>query len=312
MNYDAQADYERRPLINQLRRDTEEYLQRNISQFVKRGEQMLICLPSSEPGSLGAMLCDAVLRCGAIPEVWGPDLRWKGLLRQAFSRKIKAIAGPPLILLGLTKLSKAMGTPLSVRNVLLTGYPASDWMIEGIVSGLDCKIWGCFGPGLDGIVSGFSCGKSRGVHIRDDLFCFEIVDGEGAALPEGMMGNIALCPLNGNGPRRIMREYARLDSTACTCGCTSPRLMDIGPGYGVDTTLYALGESFHKWSSILDCKLQKGPYGLELELVTFPGEQLPKLPSCAKRVIRNWDPEIDEPFDLIPEWRNLYISPENH
>lgn len=301
-----------RPMLEQLRQDTLCYLEEQLQKFLKRGERMLICFPNPEPGSLGAILSDAVTRAGGIPEIWGPDLRWKGLLRQAFSRQIKAIAGPPLILLGLTKLSRAMGTPLSVRNVLLTGYPASDWMIDGIVGGLDCRIWGCFGPGLDGIVSGFSCGKSKGVHIRDDVFKFEIVDGNGDPLPEGMFGNIALTPLAGNGERRIMREHARLDSTACTCGCQSPRLMDIGPGYGADLTLHSLGESFHKWTSVLDCSVKKGEYGLELELVTFPGEQLPKLPSCAKRVIRNWDPEIDEPFATIPEWRNLYISQENH
>jgi hypothetical protein len=299
-------------MLELLRKDAVEYLQQNMSKFLKRGEQMLICFPNPEPGSLGAALCDAVTRCGGIPELWGPDLRWKGLLRQAFSRKIKAIAGPPLILLGLTKLARAMGTPLSVRNVLLTGYPATDWMLEGIISGLDCQIWGCFGPGLDGVVSGFSCGKSKGVHIRNDIFRFEIVDQDGRPLPEGMMGNIALTPVSGRGERRIMREHARIDSTACTCGCTSPRLMDIGPGYGVDTTLYTLAESFHKWTSILDCRLEKGEYGLELELVIFPGEQLPKLPTCAKRVIRNWDPEIDEPLAVIPDWRKLYISQENH
>lgn len=296
-----------RPLIEELRENSVKYLEPQLRRFLKHGERMLICLPNEDKGSLGDLLCDAVIRVGGIPEVWGPDLRWKGLLRQAFSRHIKAIAGPPLILLGLTKLARAMGTPLSVRNVLLTAYPASDWMIDGIVSGLDCNIWGCFGPGLDGIVSGFSCGRSKGVHIRDDVFRFEIVDGEGNPLPEGMFGNIALTPLSGGGKRRIMREHARLDSTACTCGCVSPRLMDIGPGYGVDSALYTLGESLHKWTSILDCKITKGEYGLELEILTFPGEQLPPLPSCARQVIRNWDPEVDEPFSLIPEWRNLYI-----
>ena len=301
-----------RPLMDSLREQTAQYLREHIAKFLKQGERMLICLPESGPDSLREMLADAVTQIGGIPVLWGPDLRWKTLLRQAFNRKIKAIAGPPLILLGLTKLARAMGTPLSVRNVLLTGYPASDWMIDGIVSGLDCKIWGCFGPGLDGIVSGFSCGKSKGVHLRDDILTFEILDGDGNPLPEGMFGNIALTPRNGRGERRVMREHARLDSTACTCGCTSPRLMDIGPGYKADSTLFTLGESLHKWTSILDCSVRKGPYGLEIELVTFPGEQLPKLPTCAKRVIRNWDPDLDEPLAVIPDWRNLYISAEKH
>ena len=307
MAHNSYLNTDDKPLLSVLREGTVDYLVHNIRKFLKRGERMLVCLPDQTPGNLGAMLCEAIESVGGIAEVWGPDLRWKGLLRQAFSRQIKAVAGPPLIILGLTKLARSMGTPLSIRNVLLTAYPASNWMIDGIVAGLDCNIWGCFGPGLDGIVSGFSCGHSKGIHIRDDVFKFEIVDCDDNSLPEGMLGNIALTPLTG-GQRRIMRELARLDSTACTCGCTAPRLMDIGPGHEIDSTLYSLGESFHKWTSILDCRIEKGDYGLELELVIFPGEQLPRLPSCAKRVIRNWDPEVDEPFALIPSWRNPYIN----
>ena len=58
-----------------------------------------------------------------------------------------------------------------------------------------------------------------------------------------------------------------------------------------------LYQELHSWTSILDCKVNKGSYGLELELVVFPGEKLPKLPTCAKLVIRPWDPDTDIPLD---------------
>jgi len=60
--------------------------------------------------------------------------------------------------------------------------------------------------------------------------------------------------------------------------------------------LSELGESLHYWSSILDCRMEKTEYGLELELVVFPGEKLPKLPTTAKLVVRPFNPETDEPF----------------
>lgn len=53
-----------------------------------------------------------------------------------------------------------------------------------------------------------------------------------------------------------------------------------------------------RWTSILDCRVEKTAAGLELELVVFPGERLPKLPSCARLVVRNWDPDRDVPFAL--------------
>ena len=51
----------------------------------------------------------------------------------------------------------------------------------------------------------------------------------------------------------------------------------------------------------MDCRLNKGECGLEVEMIVFPGEKLPKLPNAAKRVIRPWDPETDEPFWYIPQ-----------
>ena len=64
-----------------------------------------------------------------------------------------------------------------------------------------------------------------------------------------------------------------------------------------------LGQQLQSWTSILDCRLNKGEYGLEIEIVTFPGEKLPKLPSAAKLVVRPWDSDTDEPFWYVPTLR---------
>lgn len=62
--------------------------------------------------------------------------------------------------------------------------------------------------------------------------------------------------------------------------------------------LYELFSQLHSWTSVLDVLLHKSSCGLEMELVVFPGQKLPTLPNCAKRLIKAWDPEQDEPFDL--------------
>ena len=38
----------------------------------------------------------------------------------------------------------------------------------------------------------------------------------------------------------------------------------------------------------------------EMEIVELPGGRLPKLPTAAKRCIRAFDPESDEPFPYDP------------
>lgn len=255
----------------------------------------MLCFWSGEKGSLGWLFEQAVLRCEAIPVVWGPDRLWSTLLRQAFSNKTSAIIGPPLILLGLTKLIRHSGVPLYVRRVITAAYPCPDWMIEGIVEGFDCEAGGCFTLGESGVVAGFACGHSWGVHLREAEYGVDIVDGDGKTLPAGQLGEMVLYPREYPALRFPLGELGRLETAVCPCGSHAPRLLDMQPG-NLDADLIKLGESLQRWTSVLDCRLCKGESGLEIEIVCFPGEKLPKLPSAAKLVIRPWDPAADEPF----------------
>lgn len=288
------------------------YLSENLGAFLKKGERVLICFPNREKGSLGWLMEQAVSRCGAVPVVWGPDYRWKTLMQQAFYSRSTTMIAPPLIVLGLAKLKKHSGLPLYIRKVVTAGYPCLDWMIDGIIKGLDCQTWGCFGVGTSGVVAGFSCGRSRGVHLRSSEYGVDIVDGEGTPLPDGEMGEIVLYPKAQPELRYPMGEIGRINVEPCDCGCGAPRLMDMVPGDAEDPDLAALGQHLQSWTSVLDCRLNKGEYGLEMELVVFPGEKLPKLPSAAKLVIRPWDPKHDEPFWYVPMAKKSGSTAENH
>lgn len=289
-----------------------EYVAGNLSRFLKKREYVLICFPKRDYDALGTIFEQAVLQLDAVPVFWGPDYRWKTLLRQAFANRATTIIGPPRVILGLSKLAKATGTPLNIRNVVTAGYPCMDWMIDGIIKGLDCSTWGCFGPGTGAVVSGFSCGCSRGVHIRQDSVTLTIEDSDGNPVPDGEEGEIVLQSHNDPTLRCRTGEHGRLDRSVCRCGQDSPRLMNIGPGGEVDDVLTMLDTQFQSWTSILDCRLEKGQYGLEMELVVFPGEKLPKLPTCAKRIIRPWKPEEDIPLGLFPVWKYPQQLTESH
>lgn len=285
---------------------TAEYIASHLRLFLRPRCKVLVCFPARENHDLGTVFARAVRLAGAFPMIWGPDHRWKTLLRQAFSERAEAIIGPPLVILGLSKLAKATATPLYIRNVVTAGYPCTDWMIDGIVKGLDCGTWGCFGPGIGPVVSGFSCGKSRGVHIREDVYEVNV-----AARP-GHSGNISVRDKSQPDLVLPMRDFGRLESASCSCGRNTVRLMDIGAADRLGPELDGLHQQLLAWTSILDVKLEKGQYGLEIELVVFPGQKLPKLPTCAKQIIRPWDPEQDEPFGLVPDWEKWEISSENH
>lgn len=300
LRYDELARLMRAP--EELRR-TEDYLAEKLALFLRPGERFLICFPFQNADSIGSLLERAAHRVGAVPLVWKDDLRWKALLKLAFDSRATAIAGTPLVILGLTKLARATRTPLNFRYVMTSGYPCLDWMIYGIRRGLDCGSWGCFGLGFGPVVAGFSCDKSLGVHLRDDFFQAEIVDENGLPVPEGEVGYIVLHPHKDPALAFRSGDRGRLEPGPCPCGCKSPRLMDLDLGEGADLPLLELAGTLLSWSSILDCRIRRGECGLELELVVFPGEKLPKLPTVARQVIRPWDPEKDRPFLEVPGWK---------
>lgn len=281
---------------------TLDYLADNMKKFLRPGEKLMICFDTQEPDNIGELLAKAARKIGVTPLI-PEDLRWKTMLKLAFHSRATAISAPPFVVLGLTKLAKHTQTPLNFHNVITVGYRCSNWIIEGIQKGLDCQVWGCYGPGNGALVSGFSCNQEPVLHLRDDLFDFEILDEAGNILPDGESGYVVITPKGMPQLRYHTAECAKMRRTPCACGCTSALLMDMYSGKDVDAFEEQLGRTLMLWTSVLDCRLRKGRQGLEIELVTFPGEKLPPLPDCAGRVIRNWNPDVDRPYWFTPKWR---------
>ena len=265
------------------------YLVGRMKGFLRKGERVLICFDDG-PDSLGHVFSLAVARCGAIPMVWGQDRRWKELLRITFLHKVHTVISPPLVALGLAKLARAKATPLYIYNVVTAGYPCLDWMIDGMRSALDCRTWGCLDWKESCVVAGFSCGGSRGVHLRSDRY--------GLHLSEGDRGQLLLYDRRDPEDLYSLNAAGRLCKATCSCGNTEPMLTDIVPGPELDLQLIDAAQEIMRWTSVLDCRIHRGEAGLEIEIVVFPGEQLPKLPTCAKLVVRPWNPETDVPFVL--------------
>jgi len=280
------------------------YVESYLRKFLKHQERVLLCFPEHREGNISWIMEQAVQRCGAVPVLLDGDYRWKTILKTAFSTRAGTVIGPPLVILGLTKLKKANGVPLYIRNAVTAGYPCMEWMIDGIIKGFDCKTWGSFGLDTTGAVAGFSCGYSRGVHLRELEYGVDIVDEDGRSVPMGQTGEIMLYPKAKPELRHSLGERGRLESEVCRCGERSLRLMDMALDKNADHDLLNLGQYLQSWTSILDCRLSRSEFGLEIEIVVFPGEKLPKLPSAAKLIVRAWNPEQDEPFIYEPMLEN--------
>lgn len=308
--YDILRDMAAQPRAQE---STVAYLVEQLSGFVKQRDTVLICFPEQGEGSLSQLMEQAVLRCEAIPVVWGADHRWKSLLRLAFSSRATTIISTPLIVLGLAKLRSFYSIPLFIRNVVTSGYPCEAWMIDGIRRGFDSASWGCFGIGTTNVVAGFSCEAVQGIHLRETEYRVDIVDKRGNSMPDGEDGEIVLSPVSAPELRYFMGENARLRTGRCACGSTRPLLTDIHAGRTeADADLLELGKMLQNWSSVLDCRLQKGHYGLELEIIVLPGGRLPKLPTAAKQNIRVFNPETDAPLPYDPTQKIPENGTESH
>ena len=284
---------------------TLDYLVDGMKAFLRPGECVMLCFDNYGKDTIADLIIRAAVQLGAVPVTLNGDVRWKNILQVAFRSKASVLVGPPFVVLGLSKMAYNTKTPLYFRHVFTAGYRCTDWMIDGLKIGLDCKPWGVFGPGSGSMVGGMSCGHSAGFHIRDDVFDFEIVDENDKPVADGELGYIVITPKHEPSVRFHTDERAYMVRTACSCGRTSPQLLGICSGADVDHEEEKLGRELMSWTSVLDCRFRRGRHGLEIELVTFPGEKLPVLPECGGRVIRSWNPEKDEPYWFTPKWRKL-------
>ena len=286
------------------------YLYDRLRRFLRKRERVLILFDKHANDNC-KILEEALRRCECIPMWIGGDRRWVTLLKTAFTSRCTCLVGSPLTLLGLSKLAKYMDTPLYVKNVLMAGYPTTKWLVNGVCQGLDCMAWGCFDPGPGSMISGFTCSQLDGVHIRETIFGVDIVDEQDHVLPRGEFGRVVLYLKEDPSVRFAVGDVGRIETAACSCGSTSSKIIDMDVVKD-NPALSDLGESLHLWSSILDCRMEKTEYGLELEMVVFPGEKLPKLPTAAKLVVRPFNPETDEPFDHLAVLKKRYLSLQNH
>ena len=284
---------------------TREFLAQRLRVFMYKEEPVLICFPDNGPESFGGIVGQAVRACGGVPVFWGQDYRWKVLLKQAFNTHAHTIVAHPLVVLGLMKVAKATATPLYIHNVVLGGYPYALWMLDGIKKGLDCRVWGCYSVRSGPVVVGFTCDREASIHIRDDRFKAVVLGNEGEPLPDPKRGRLMFA--SREDPELVYdpQETSTLLHQPCSCGCDAPRIVETVYTGTDNPSKSMLEERFLAWSSILDYRATQTESGIDLELVVFPGESLPKIPSCAKLTIRPWRPEEDIPFYMEENFLKL-------
>lgn len=117
-----------------------------LEKSLRPHEKVIICSSDHDPCEDRSQLAKAVRAWGAEPLIWGSDLRWKTLLRMAFDSRAETIIGSAKSILSLAKMAKINHIPLNIFNAVVIGKESCDWMLDGIASFLDCRVFHCTSP----------------------------------------------------------------------------------------------------------------------------------------------------------------------
>ena len=195
-------------------------------------------------------------------------------------------------------VASSSATPLYIYDMIVCGDPFPHWMVDGLKAGLDCNVWGCYAVRSGPVVGGFSCTQEAGIHVREDVFIPKLAEENDAEVLKPQWKRMYFG--SSKDPQLLYdpEQVAIVYHQPCSCGCDEPRVVETRPICHDVLARLKLDELLLSWSSILDYRMEYGESGTSLELVVFPGEPLPKLPSLAKLVIRPWNPGPDVPFDI--------------
>ena len=286
---------------------TVQYLARQMKPFLQTLEPVLVCYPDEGPTSIGGIFKEAVIRCEAAPVFWGPDYRWMELLRIAFDTHANTVVGHPQTVLGLMKIAKFTQTPLYIYDMIVCGDPFPHWIVDGLKAGLDCNVWGCYAARSGPVIGGFSCTQEAGIHIREDVFVPRMVTNDRTKELGSQWTQLYFASAKDADLIYDPEQFALIHHQPCSCGCDEPRVLVTKSIRQDLLSKEHLDELLLSWSSVLDYRVRYGESGTALELLVFPGEPVPKLPSFAGLTIRNWNPSEDIPFHVAG---NQFIKPE--
>ncbi|HET6413080.1 MAG TPA: AMP-binding protein [Anaeromyxobacter sp.] len=211
---------------------TIDFFRAGMSTLVRRGDQVLILLPGTTPGSVGALLATALERLGvnSIPHGFVRDLaEAESVVRRGAPT---SVVGMPVQVLGLAlHASEVARIPFRPKTALLTADHVPASLVRRLKEVSGCRVFQHYGMTEMGLGGAVDCEAHSGYHLREPDLLFEIVDpATGRSLPEGEEGEIAFTTLTRRGMPLIRYrtgDLSRLLPGPCACESALRRLAHV-------------------------------------------------------------------------------------
>ena len=212
---------------------TVDFFQAGMSTLTRPGDRVLILLPGRRPGSVGALIVQALTGMGMTPLPYD----WSGNLADAANflqyERVDSVVGSPIQVLALARYSAERGGTLPCpRTVLLSTDYAPHSLIREVERIWNCRVFDHYGMTEMGLGGGVECEAHDGYHLRETDLFFEIVDPQtGERLPDGCEGEVVFSTLTRRGMPLIRYrtgDLSRFLPEPCGCGSVLKRLDRLG------------------------------------------------------------------------------------
>ena len=212
---------------------TVKFFQAGMSTLTRPGDRVLILLPARRPGSVGALLAQALTGMGMTPLLYD----WSGNLADAARflqyERVDSVVGSPIQVLAVAWYSAERGGTLPCpRTVLLSTDYAPRSLIREVERIWNCQVFDHYGMTEMGLGGGVECEAHAGYHLRETDLFFEIVDPQtGEQLPDGCEGEVVFSTLTRRGMPLIRYrtgDLSRFLPESCSCGSVLKRLDRLG------------------------------------------------------------------------------------
>ncbi len=151
-------------------------------------------------------------------------------LRKLQQHQPAIIFAYPNMLASLAKRSAQTGLKVSIPRAAVTAEPLYDWQRELFRQAFGAETFERYGSREIGTVAS-ECDQHQGMHMFEPTYCFEVVDEDGQAVPNGQMGELVVTDLY-NYAMPLIRyrtgDMMAIEDDPCDCGCTWRRIVAIG------------------------------------------------------------------------------------
>jgi phenylacetate-CoA ligase len=212
---------------------TTDFFHRGMSTMVGPGDRVLILLPGSLPGSVGALLKEGLARLDVEGIPHGPVADAWQALDVIDRERVTALVGVPIQVLALVKRAQAdhRPAPASLKSVLLSTDRVPGAIAQMIEQAWGCDVYNHYGATEMGLGGGVDCRERSCYHLREADLLFEIVDlATGQPVPEGESGEVAFSTLTREAMpllRYRTGDISRIVVEPCPCGTRLKRMAHV-------------------------------------------------------------------------------------